>query len=298
MIINFCFPKSLPGAPLDKAFLTRLKDISGAKSFVETGTYLGDTVDAVRGMFDRVVSIELSKELMARAKQRFAQHPNVTILNGDSASMLEKGLGSLGAEPALIWLDAHFSGIGTSKGHCGNTPILDELEVIERSGRTSDVILIDDARMFAPVAEGFLTHDAVGGYPDLRVVYTHLEKIGNGYDCLLLADILVCIPRCFISKYSVSGVLRSVSQLRLEPICMERKDELEKNIANADGEERLCILSLPDLFAEQLKYGLGGDFCYWRYLVNQQSGNSEAASDDFALWKKCSIAPKSPDYPS
>lgn len=289
MKICFGFPKALPGAPLEKSFLEQLKDIAGADSFVETGTYLGDTVEAVREMFGSVVSIELSEELMKRARQRFEHHSNVKILHGDSAGMLAEGLRGLGNKPALIWLDAHFSGVGTSKSHLGNTPILDEIEVVERSGRTSDVILIDDARMFAPVAEGFLTHDAVGGYPDLRTVCARLEQIGEGYDCLLLADVLVCIPRCFSSQYTVSEVLRSVSQLRLGSVNSEDTGDLEKIIAGAESTERQCILSLPDLFAEQLKYGLGGDFCYWRYLVNRQLGNDKAASEDFELRKKCSV---------
>lgn len=38
---------------------------------IETGTYLGDTVEALRNYFKNIISIELSHELALRAQKRF-----------------------------------------------------------------------------------------------------------------------------------------------------------------------------------------------------------------------------------
>ena len=57
-------------------------------TFVETGTYLGGTVEAVRGHCRRIYSIELDEALHARALAHFAGIPHVTLLQGDSGEVL------------------------------------------------------------------------------------------------------------------------------------------------------------------------------------------------------------------
>jgi len=82
---------------------------------VETGTYLGEMVDAMRTAFGRVYSIELDQELYWRAVQRFAGRGSVTIVQGDSSKVLPQLLAEL-AEPVLFWLDGHYSAGVTAKG--------------------------------------------------------------------------------------------------------------------------------------------------------------------------------------
>lgn len=43
----------------------------GIRTFIETGTFHGDMVEAMRKHFDKMYSIELSQDLCARAKARF-----------------------------------------------------------------------------------------------------------------------------------------------------------------------------------------------------------------------------------
>ncbi|MBN1638898.1 MAG: hypothetical protein JW866_08015 [Ignavibacteriales bacterium] len=116
-------------------------------NFVETGTYLGDTIDAVVNNFKKIYSIELNRILYKRAVRQFGKHSNVKIIQGDSALELRSVLKIL-KEPALFWLDAHYSGKGTSKGK-QETPIADEVQSVLNTiiGSTS-IILIDDARLF------------------------------------------------------------------------------------------------------------------------------------------------------
>ena len=127
----------------------------GVHVLVETGTYLGDMLEAARPGFAELYSIELDRELHQRAVQRFARRENVKILCGDSAEILPQLVADLDG-PALFWLDGHYSAGITARGG-KDTPIIAELEAIARHPASGHVILIDDARCF----DG--THD----YPTL-----------------------------------------------------------------------------------------------------------------------------------
>jgi hypothetical protein len=115
-------------------------------TFVETGTYLGDTVAAMSRDFSRIYSIELNARLAARARRRFRNESHIEILSGDSATVLPTILRRI-SEPSLFWLDAHYSGGITARGHA-DTPILEELAQILSHPVQNHVILIDDARCF------------------------------------------------------------------------------------------------------------------------------------------------------
>jgi hypothetical protein len=139
---------------------------------VETGTYLGDTIEAVKDLFDRVYSIELDATIHRNARKRFAKDRKVTLLHGDSGEVLP-GLLTQIDQPCLFWLDGHFSGDFTAKGSL-DTPIMAELRYIgEHPLKEKHVILIDDARCFNG------THD----YPTVEAVrdwakaegYEHFE---------------------------------------------------------------------------------------------------------------------------
>src|SRR5690606_18181920 len=80
----------------------------GLRVMVETGTYLGDMVEAARSEFRRIYSVELDGELYRRAVERFRGRGNVVVLRGDSVAVLPKLLQRLN-EPALFWLDGHYS---------------------------------------------------------------------------------------------------------------------------------------------------------------------------------------------
>lgn len=118
------------------------------KILVETGTYLGDTVEIQRHHFSQVYSIELGQDLHEKAVKRFERFPNVNLLLGDSGVVLADLLVSID-QPALFWLDGHYSSGITAKGE-KNTPILEELAIILSAAHIHG-ILIDDARLFTGV---------------------------------------------------------------------------------------------------------------------------------------------------
>lgn len=81
----------------------------GLESFVETGTFEGGTVEAMRHVFKAIYSTELDKGYYASLQKKFAGIPNVNLVYGDSAVLLPE---LLDANPSLtkstlFWLDAH-----------------------------------------------------------------------------------------------------------------------------------------------------------------------------------------------
>jgi hypothetical protein len=112
----------------------------GLKNFVETGTWHGDTLAAVRGRFDQLYSVELSPELYKQNTARFAGCQDVHLFCGDSGAVINEILGQLDGKPTLFWLDAHPSG-GDTVGD--ESPLQRELDAILSSVNTG-VILIDD----------------------------------------------------------------------------------------------------------------------------------------------------------
>ena len=49
--------------------------------FIETGTYIGEMVNAVRSRFKKIYSIELGPELYQKAVKRFENEKNITDTN-------------------------------------------------------------------------------------------------------------------------------------------------------------------------------------------------------------------------
>jgi hypothetical protein len=116
-------------------------------TMVETGTYLGFMVSAVKRFFWQIYSIELDEDLYRRAKSKFVRFRHVHFLQGDSAQVLTGVLDRI-HEPCLFWLDAHYSGGITAKGDL-ETPVVQELrQILSHSLVAQHVILIDDARNF------------------------------------------------------------------------------------------------------------------------------------------------------
>ncbi len=137
------------------------------KVFIETGTYYGDKINALKHLFFKIISIELDKELYEKAKQRFKDYSNIEIIQGDSSEILPKILPGI-SETILFWLDAHYSRGITVRGK-NETPILDELKAILNNHPKENIILIDDARLF--IGEN--------DYPTVDELIDYLRKNNN-----------------------------------------------------------------------------------------------------------------------
>jgi hypothetical protein len=114
----------------------------GLKTFVETGTYYGEMVAAMKSHFDRIYSIEYVPGLAERATRKFVRDQHVRIFCGDSRAVIPEILALLNA-PALFWLDAGYYGwVGK---RTDDQRLSAELDAI-LSHRYKHVILLDDAR--------------------------------------------------------------------------------------------------------------------------------------------------------
>lgn len=133
--------------PVKVRNILAVADLYGLDVLVETGTQKGATIAATLGRFEKIYSIEIYEPSVRAARKRFAAHPKVTIIHGDSATALPALVTTI-AEPILFWLDGHYSGAGTGQGE-QHSPIVAEIEHIRAlrpPGR--DAIIIDDARLF------------------------------------------------------------------------------------------------------------------------------------------------------
>ncbi len=153
----------------------------GLAILIETGTFEGEMARKCAPHFRAVYTIELDPGLAARAALRLARHRNVRVIQGDSAARLPELLAGI-AEPALFWLDGHYSGTGTA---CAGreTPLLEELDAIARHGVRGHVVLIDDARWLGR-----------GDYPDLGTLAARVRAIDPGYEVTVADDIVRCRP--------------------------------------------------------------------------------------------------------
>ena len=78
-------------------------------AFVESGTFLGDTVNYFKDKFEQVYSIELQRDLHEAAQRRFSASRNISLIYGDSGKMMEEVLAAghhaTPAADALIGVD-------------------------------------------------------------------------------------------------------------------------------------------------------------------------------------------------
>jgi hypothetical protein len=173
-----------PPAPraVKAAVIRRFADRDKRSVLIETGTFYGDMLAALRGDFSQLYSIELHPGLGKRATRRFAGDPAVRIIVGDSATQLEPLLRSV-SKPAVLWLDGHYSGVLTARGD-GDTPVLREIDAVLRAGTPDDVVLIDDARLFGKDPE----------YPTIAEVEQRVHAVRPGCSVRVEDDIVQILP--------------------------------------------------------------------------------------------------------
>ena len=147
-------------------------------TFVETGTYLGEMIDATKKKFKQIYSIELDDELFENAKKKFSKYNHISIIQGDSSEVLPTILSKI-KQPCLFWLDAHYSAGITAKGEI-ETPIKKELNNIFNSSKFNHIILIDDARMFI----------GKNDYPTLKELRNFISKKRPNYSFIVKNDII------------------------------------------------------------------------------------------------------------
>lgn len=148
---------------------------------IETGTYLGEMVEAQLKSFSKIISIELSEQFYKKAKQKFKFNPHIELLHGDSGKKLSEIVPLL-TEPVLFWLDGHYSGGKTAKAE-KNCPVPEELTIILKSN-FPHIILIDDARLF----------NGTQDYPDIFQIKEIIRSNHRHYSLEIKDDIIRLTP--------------------------------------------------------------------------------------------------------
>ncbi len=159
-------------------------------TLVETGTFLGDTIERCKNDFNKIISFELSNTLAEKAAKRFENYDYIKIVQGDSGKLLCHELVGIN-EPCLFWLDGHYSSeflmgdeyIVTARGD-KNTPIVEEIKAILSHSVKNHVILIDDARCF----------NGKDDYPSIAELRNIIFKFRSDLSVVVKRDIVRITP--------------------------------------------------------------------------------------------------------
>lgn len=115
------------------------------QSFIETGTYRGDTTFVMEPFFEILHTIEIKQEFYENCKARY--HGNkIQFHLGDSSKVLPQILPKV-QENAVFFLDGHWSSKHTGRGE-KDVPLFEELDSINRLFEGKALIIIDDYRLF------------------------------------------------------------------------------------------------------------------------------------------------------
>jgi len=165
------------------------------RNFIETGTYLGETTEWASGNFEKVYSFEAAESLYKKTKERLSAIRNIQFILGESDKELNKISIS---DPAIFWLDAHYSEGETFNGE---VPLLKELEIINNWDIES-YILIDDARLILGKWQNL-------HYCDLATLVSVLS-VKRRY-IAVIDDVIVAVP--YAAKEIVNNYCQKLSEV-------------------------------------------------------------------------------------
>ena len=168
-------------SPSPQFIKTQVLKRNGTQSgtWVETGTYLGDTTKFLANNFpnSKIFSLEPQNSIFKFAKLRLRRKNNVEIINGSSEEMFEQILNKLDG-PVNFWLDGHFSGDITFQGE-SISPIIKELNLIEKyKARMGDLaVFIDDIRDFdEDLNSGYPSRDSLVAWANKNNLKWNIEQ--------------------------------------------------------------------------------------------------------------------------
>lgn len=168
--------------------LLQLARAGQINTFIEAGTFHGETASWAAGHFQQVITIEFSSTIYDHVSKKLAVIDNIQVLFGDSRSVLGDIVPQLTAS-ALFWLDSHWSG-GETYGIDDECPILQELDIITRSAHPH-LLVIDDARLF--MAPPPRPHN-IEQWPAIDKVIKALQTEARQYYIVIVDDVIVATP--------------------------------------------------------------------------------------------------------
>ena len=134
-----------------------LLDPNSYSTFIETGSYRGNSIDHFKIKFKQIHSIEITDKWYNYCVDKFKNYPHIHLHLGDSIEKLPEVLSNIN-EKAIIFLDAHYSGGTTVKpSNNSDLSLLDELAYL-KTRKYDDIIIIDDTSFFGAIGGENNTH--------------------------------------------------------------------------------------------------------------------------------------------
>lgn len=251
-----------------KEFFQKIKELFNPTTFIETGTYLGDTTKNAAPYFEEIHTVELSDYYYQISQNNLKDIDNITTHKGDSRIILSNILPTI-SNKILFWIDAHYCG-GVTAGE-NDDPLLGELGAIKESGITNAVILIDDIR-------GWNSEEIIG-------VYNAIMSINPDYTFCIYGDIAIAFSpneNIDLSPLLIACTKSRLHQgLAIDPALLEA----EEIIGNITGEEKTAILAIP--------YKESGYYHLWQGLIHLSDFNyikavslfNKANQNGLPLWR-------------
>lgn len=114
--------------------------------FVETGTYMGETILRFIDDFEKLYTIELSDNLYEEFNKNNYNRDKLKSILGDSSEKIKEVIDELN-DKTIFFLDGHYSSCGTAQG-VKDVPLFEELKSINDYFNYESIIIIDDLRLF------------------------------------------------------------------------------------------------------------------------------------------------------
>lgn len=190
----------------------KVKDVIqtfGVKSFVETGTGVGESLDHVLSISSdvNIHTIELMDVLYNELVSKYGHIDRLNLIKGYSHEEIAKLTPTLDEGPALFWHDAHFPGADfhidgatytSEKDPVKRIPLESELRAVLSSGRdiSKDIFVIDDLRVYkdGPYQEGNWQYREVAGADNYDFVYELFDETHYIIESYVAQGFLILFP--------------------------------------------------------------------------------------------------------
>jgi hypothetical protein len=138
------------GGSLDFSEITDAANGRVINTFVETGTYYGESAFNAAKHFSEVYTIEIDYKLFTSSKCRAMKENvhNISFIHGDSYKMLHNVVPRV-AEGAVYFIDAHISGSDSGWNKVTSVPLLNDLDSILQYKIGPSLFIFNDVRFWA-----------------------------------------------------------------------------------------------------------------------------------------------------
>jgi len=273
------------------AFFNSILSTYPIDTFVESGTYLGQTAQHAARIFPQVETVEIYEEFYHKAQELLSQYNNVTIHHDSTINIFPQIISKLTKHKknTLFWLDGHFMTSMSQDETAENflpsdfTPVEKELEIIKESNLKQSIILIDDIRLFGTLLNNKRIERAGNiHYPLLATTRAYLQEMG--YASVILGDILFAydqtIPITFSPVIHACTMSRTFDGNNYD---INELLEAETIIAQTTGQECEALEELYHDFSKPWRgwYNKSPHYNLWYGLMLQHKGSHQEACEQF-----------------